>query len=70
MNINGQEKGVKHIYYIRDLTNEIWCKENDSLSGRKMDWNECLRKALRLHIGGLIRNRNNELDVNPRRCWW
>ena len=68
--MNGQDSGKDHIHYIRSLANEIWCKENDTLHGKRMDWDDCIRAALKLHVSGLLRIKNDEASKNPRRTWW
>ena len=66
-----QEKGYKHIRYIRELAIEIWCKEVHNLdTGKPITIEDAIRKAFRLHIGACVKEQNNLLNENPRRSWW
>lgn len=69
-----QDKGIAHCHYILQLTNEIWCKENQGLLNKKMSWNDCLVRAFQLHRKKLITNRVNKVvpprsSFNPRSGW-
>jgi len=48
--IASQDKGKAHCYYIRQLAQEIWLKENGNRISNKITWQECLKKALALHV--------------------
>ena len=66
-----QEKGHKHIRYIRELAVEIWCKENHNYSaGKEITIEDAIQKALQLHRHSLMREQNELLSDNPRRSWW
>ena len=57
-----QNIGFAHCHYIRELAREIWTKENSNPSGNRIEWRDCLKRALDLHVKKLKINSNTTIN--------
>ena len=65
MNVQDQDKGLKHCHYIRQLANEIWLKDNAGHAVKKITWNEAIKLALELHVKKLRSTKPKIVPVKP-----